>query len=92
LPSNGEDGRTCCLIFHREELPKKILHMKLGLTKQLRKDLGKQNGVLDTFVINLQMYLSQISASQNVFEKGASTATVAKYFLSNKESLDSKYQ
>jgi hypothetical protein len=44
--------------------------------------------VLDTFVINLQMYLSQISASQNVFQKGASTATVAKYFLSNKESLD----
>jgi hypothetical protein len=33
------------------------------------------------------LYLSQISASQRVFEKGA---TVATYLLSNKEGLDYK--
>jgi hypothetical protein len=36
------------------------------------------------------LYLSQISASQRVFEKEASTATVATYLLSNKEGLDYK--
>jgi hypothetical protein len=37
------------------------------------------------------MYLSQISASQNVFENGASTATVAKYFLDYKMSVEEMY-